>query len=158
MKDNWLRIFLFMYILSGSLAAVDMLIAGPLGFEITAMDGTPAGPQISAIWADMQDNTIQQQMIALGEIEGDTIQLTIQSLELWLAMSVEMLKLASGTMAFEILTVFGVPWPITTIIQSAYAILLVRGLIGYMPAIAAAIRAVIHAGSDVVRVVGGLGR
>ncbi len=159
MKDNWLRVFLFMYILSGSLAAVDILIAGPLNITITTMDGiTPAGPQISAIWAAMQDNTIQQQMIALGEIEGDSLQLTIQSLELWLSMSVEMLKLASGTMAFEILTVFGVPWPITAIIQGVYTILLIRGLIAYMPAISGAIRALVqagHTGINAVRAAGG---
>lgn len=135
-----------MYLLSGSLAAVDILIAAPLGFEIVAMDSTPAGPQISAIWQDMQNHDIASQMTELNQIEGNDMQLAIQSLELWLAMSIEMLKLASGTMAFEILTIFGVPWQITVIIQSAYAILLIRGMIGYMPAISNAIRALIHAG------------
>ena len=156
MKDNWLRIFLFMYILSGSLAAVDIVIAGPLDIQITAMDGTPAGPQISTIWNDMQAHDIQQQLVALGEVEGDSIQSTIQSLELWLAMSLEMLKLASGTMAFEILTVFGVPWQITAVIQGAYAILLIRGLIGYMPAISAVIRAIAHAGQTAMTTITGL--
>ena len=156
MKDHALKIFLFMYILSGSLAAVDILIVGPLGIEIVAMDGTPAGPQFSAIWQDMQDHGMAQRMVELGEIEGDDIELTIRSLELYAMMSVEMLKLMSSTMAWEILTVLGVPWPITVIIQSVYAILLIRAMIGYMPAIAAAIRAVIQAGHTGISAVGGL--
>ncbi len=146
MKDNAFRIFLFMYILSGSLAAVDILIVGPLGIEIMAPDGTPAGPQISAIWQDMQRHDITQHMIELGEIEGNPVEMAIRSLELGLAMSVEMLKLASGTMAFEILTIFGVPWPITAIIQGVYAILLVRAMIGYMPAIVTALKLLVQTG------------
>ena len=78
MKDAALRIYLFMWILSGMLAAVDILIAGPLGIELVGMDGEPAGPRISAIYNDMATHDLTMHLVAIGEIEGNPIELGIR--------------------------------------------------------------------------------
>ncbi len=152
MKDNALRIILFMYILSGGLAATDVLIAAPLGIQLQTMNGEPAGPQISTVYARMAEHDTSMRMMEVsGQMgAGDVLANAVRSVELGLEMAVEMFKLMAGLYAFDILTVFGIPHEITAIIVSAYVVLVGRALIGYMPAVAAGIRAVSSVGHTVL--------
>ena len=156
MKDNALRIILFVYILSGTLAAMDSLIAAPLGIPFTDMHGNPAGPQISTVWAKMSAHDMEGRMLeAAGQMDAGTIlERAAASLSLGVDMTVELFKLMAGLYAFDILTIFGVPHEITAIIVSAYVILVARALIGYMPAIAAAVQALVSVGRAVGSVAG----
>ena len=156
MKDNALRIMLFLYIMSGCLAAGDVLIAAPLGIQLQAPDGTPAGPQISTVWAKMSAHDLEGRMLeATGQMDAGTIlERAAASLSLGVNMTVELFKLMAGLYAFDILTIFGVPHEITAVITSAYLILVARALIGYMPAIAAAVQALVSVGRAVGSVAG----
>lgn len=164
MKDNALRIMLFLYILSGCLVVVESTIAAPAGIQLVDVNGQPVGPQLGHIWGQMQEHELAMQAAALANSTSiDPIQDAARSLELGLAMTVGLLKLLGGVYAFEVLGIFGVPWELTAVIQGAYVILLARALIGYMPAIAAAIRALVSLGrgagsaaSAVTGAVGGL--
>ena len=158
MKDNALRIMLFIYCLSGSLAAVDVLIAGPLGIQITTFDGEPAGPQIYAISQRMAEHDLAGRLAeASGQLDaGSQLDRAVRSLELGLDMMVEMLKLMSGLYAFEVLAIFGIPDEITAIIIFVYAVLVGRAIIGYMPAIASGVQALVSAGRAVFGAVGSL--
>ena len=59
-----------------------------------------------------------------------------------------------GLYVFDILTLFGIPREAVALITSVYVILLARALIGYMPAIAAAVRALTDVGRAVGSVAG----
>lgn len=158
MKDNALRIMLFIYCLSGSLVAVDVLIAGPLGIQIMTFDGEPAGPQIYAIAQRMAEHDMTGHLAeASGELDaGSQIDRATKSLELGMDMTVEMLKLLTGLYAFDVLTVFGIPYEITVIIIFVYAVLVCRAIIGYMPAIASGVHALVAAGRAVFGAIGSL--
>ena len=153
MQDNALRIMLFLYILSGTLAAVETTIAAPLGIELTDMNGNPVGPQISSVWERMSAHDMEGRMLqAAGEMDAGThIERAVRMLELCVDMTVEMFKLLFGLYAFDILAVFGVPQEFTAIISGVYVILLAHMVMRYMPAIAAVVRAL----ADVGRAVGG---
>ena len=153
MKDNALRIILFMYLVSGCLVVGDTLMLAPMGMSYVDMNGNPAGPQISVIWDMMQQHDQAMMLEELHQLDGDIIQNAIRSIELGLQMTVEMLKLMTGTYAFDILTIFGIPWQVTAIVQGAYTILLARAILGYLPAISGAIRALTGLGRAGVGVV-----
>ena len=148
MKDNALRIMLFLYILSGCMAAVDVLVAAPLGIQLQTLDGQPAGPQISAILERMESHNMAIQMAeAAGALDAaSSLESAILSIQLSLEMSVEMFKMLTGLYAFDVLTIFGVPAEITAVISSAYVLLAARALMGYMVPVAAGIQAVSSAG------------
>ena len=143
MKDNALRVILFIYILSGCLVAIDLTINQQFGLQWTTPTGEPAGPLIRDISERMANHDqIIQQLEAAGQMDfGNAIDAGIKSLELGLAMSGEMLKLMAGIYAFDILTIFGVPWEFTAVIQGAYVILLAHSVISYLPHIASAVQA-----------------
>lgn len=156
MKDNALRIILFVYCVSGSLAAMDVLVAGPLGIQIMTPDGEPAGPQIHAISQRMAEHDLAGRLAeASAELDvGSHLDRAARSLELGIDMTVEVLKLMAGLYAFDVLTVFGVPPEITAIIIFVYVVLVGRAIIGYMPAIASGVQALAAAGRAVFGVVG----
>lgn len=156
MKDNALRIILFVYILSGMLVVVDTQIAGPLGVELQTFDGQPAGPQIYAISQRMAEHDLAGRLAeASGELDaGSQLDRAVRSLELGMDMTVEMLKLMAGLYAFDVLTIFGVPSEVTAIIIFVYAVLVGRAIIGYMPAIAAGVQALVAVGRAVFGAVG----
>ena len=144
MKDNALRIFLFCYIVSACLAAGDVLIAGPLGVQMMAADGTPAGPQLSVITAKMAEHDLAGRLAgAEGGLSADEWWTrAVTAVELGVDMTVELFKLLMGLYIFDVLTIFGIPAEITSIIQTAYIILLARAIIGHLPAISQAVQAV----------------
>lgn len=144
MKDNALRIFLFCYIVSGCLAAGDVLVAGPLGVQLVAADGvTPAGPQISVIAAKMAEHDLAGKLAEAqaGLSAEEWWTRAVTAMELGVDMAAELFKLMAGLYVFEILTIFGIPAEITAIVQTVYAILLARAIIGYLPAISKAVQA-----------------
>ena len=151
MLDNALRIILFLYIVSGCMAAGDVLIAAPMGIQLQTLTGEPAGPQLSHIMQRMEDNDMAARLAeAAGEVDvGTQMERAIVSIELGLDMAVEMFKMLAGLYAFDILTIFGVPHEITAIIVSVYVILVGRALLGYMPAISSGVRALTDAGRTV---------
>ena len=148
MKDNALRIFLLMYCISGALAACDVLIMGPLGIPFTGLDGQPVGPQISVIQERMAEHDMTQRLqeAAGAMTAGDVLGNAIRSVELGLEMTVEMFKLMMGLYVFDILSIFGIPPEITGIVSTVYAILLGRAILGYLPAITAAINTLVNVG------------
>ena len=151
MKDNALRIILFLYILSGCMAAVDVLVAAPLGIQLQTLDGQPAGPQISTILERMEHHNMATRMAeAAGALDAaSSLERAILSIQLSLEMSVEMFKMLTGLYAFDVLTIFGVPAEITAVISSAYVLLAARALMGYMVPVAAGIQALSSAGRTV---------
>lgn len=158
MRDNALRIMLFFYLVSGCMAAVEITIAAPLGFQIVGLNGEPAGPQIGHIWSQMQQHELATKAAALSNSTAtDPIQDGIRSLELGLAMSVEFLKLLAGVYAFEILLIFGLDWPWVAVLQGGYTVLLARAVIGHLPAISGAIRALTGLGRGVGAAAQGVG-
>ena len=157
MKDHALRIFLFCYIVSGCLAAGDVLVAGPLGVQIQTLDGQPAGPQLSVISARMAEHDLVGR---LAEAQGGLSAAewwirAATAVELGTDMAVELFKMLMGLYVFDVLTIFGIPLEITTIIQTAYTILLARSMLGHLPAVTGAVTA---ATSMVHPAVGGTSR
>lgn len=150
-KDNALRIMLFVYIFSGMMVVVDTQIAGPMGIQLQTFDGQPAGPMIHAIHQEMAMNAETIRMLEeTGQMDfANSLEAGAKSLELGLAMSGEMVKFLTGWYAFDIMRIFGVPWEVISIITGVYCILVARALIGYMPAIAAAVRALVSLGRGV---------
>lgn len=144
MKDNALRIILFVYIVSGCIAIGDILIAEPLGIQIQTMDGEPAGPQLSAIYQRMIEHDIEGRLAeAAGTLDAGTyIERAIAATELGIDMTVELFKMLAGLYVFDILTIFGVPAEITALITTVYVILVGRALLDYIKPITSAIRAI----------------
>lgn len=157
MKDHALRIFLFCYIVSACLAAGDVLIAGPLGIQLVGFDGQPAGPQISFITAKMAEHDMAGRLAeAQGGLSADEWWTrAATTMELGMDMAVELFKMLMGLYVFDVLTVFGIPWEITAIIQTTYTILLARSILGHLPAVTGAVSA---ATSMVHPAVGGTSR
>lgn len=137
MKDNALRIFLFCYIVSGCLAAGEVLVAEPLGIQYMGFDGEPVGPQLAHITSQMSNHDIEGRLLeAQGGLTSDVWwERAYVSLSLGVDMSIELFKLLAGLYVFDVLTIFGIPSQITIIIQTAYTILLARAILGYMPTI-----------------------
>ena len=156
MKDNALRIMLFFYCLSGGLVIVDTMLAAPMGIELVDAHGNPIGPQIRSIYERMNAHDMEYMMTeAAGTLDvGSHIERAIASVELGVAMSVEMFKMLLGLYVFDILILFGIPREAVALIASVYVILLARALLGYMPAIAAAVQALVSVGRAVGSVAG----
>lgn len=157
MKDHALRIFLFCYIVSGCLAAGDVLIAGPLGVQLMAADGTPAGPQLSVISQKMAEHDLAGRLAEAqdGLSAGEWWTRVATTIELGMDMAVELFKMLMGLYVFDVLTIFGIPGEIAAIIQTVYTILLARSMLGHLPAVTGAVTA---ATSMVHPAVGGASR
>lgn len=156
MKDNALRIMLFLYCISGGLVIVDTLLAAPMGIELVDAHGNPIGPQIRDIYERMNAHEMHYlAMEAAGTLDtGSYIERGIASIELGVAMAVELFKMLLGLYAFNLLILLGIPQEAVALIMSVYVILLARALIGYMPTIAAAVRALTDVGRAVGSVAG----
>lgn len=156
MKDNALSIMLFMYCVSGGLVIVDTLLAAPMGIDLADADGNPIGPQIRAIHERMHTHDMEYAMLeAAGAMDvGSHMERAVAGVELGVAMSVEMFKMLLGLYVFDILILLGIPREAVALITSVYVILLARALLGYMPAIAAAVQALVVAGRAVGSVAG----
>ena len=143
MKDNALRIFLFCYIVSGCLAAGEVLIAGPLGIQYVGFDGEPAGPQLAYITNQMNLHGIQERLLeAQGGLTSDVWwERAYESLRLGVDMTVELFKLLVGLYVFDLLTIFGIPYEITAVVQAAYTVLLARAMVGYLPVVSRGVQA-----------------
>lgn len=148
MKDNALRIILFVYCVSYSIAAVDITLAEPLGIELAGPNGQPIGPQINKILDKMaiHDTTIRMVEAASYLGVGFSIENAVKSLELGMELTIELIKMLFGVYAFEILVVFGVDRIWVDLIITVYVILVARAVIGYMPAIASMIQALASVG------------
>lgn len=148
MKDNALRIMLFMYCISGGLVIVDALLAAPMGIEFVDVHGNPVGPQLRAIQDRMSYHDMDGRMLeAAGTLDvGTYLERGIRSVELGLDMAAEMFKMLMGLYVFDILAVFGIPQEATALMTTVYVVLVGRAMLGYMPAIAAAVQALVAAG------------
>ena len=140
MKDHALRIFLFCYIVSGCLAAGDVLVAGPLGIQLQTLEGEPAGPQLSTISARVAEHDLAGRLLeAEGALTaGEWWERAWASAELATDMSVELFKMLAGLYVFDVLTIFGMPSEITAVVTTTYTILLARSLLGHLPAVTGA--------------------
>lgn len=148
MKDNALRIMLFMYCVSSMLVVVDIYLAAPMGIEFRDPHGNPAGPQLRAIYEQMQVHDMEDRMMeASGMMDaGSYLERAVASMELGIDMAAQMFKMLMGLYVFDILTIFGIPPEVTALMTTVYVILLGRAMLGYMPAIAAAVQALVVVG------------
>ena len=156
MKDHALRIMLFFYCISGGLVIVDTTLAAPMGIELADAHGNPIGPQIRSIYERMSAHDMEYMAAeAASTLDvGSHIERAVAGVELGVAVSVEMFKMLLGLYVFDILLLFGMPREAVALIASVYVILLARAMLGYMPAIAAAVRALADAGRAVGSVAG----
>ena len=137
MKDNALSIILFMYCVSSSVAAWDVLVAAPMGVEFTGWNGEPLGPQFRQISERMAEHDMAGKLAELdGSLDaGHYIERAYVSFELGFDMMMQMLKLLTAVYAFEILGALGIPQPFIAIMVFMYGVLVAYSIMRYAPAI-----------------------
>ena len=142
MKDHALRIILFMYILSGSLAAMEITVAQPLGMSIE-WNGQPIGPRADDIIEayDLAETVRVMREEAGAAPPEHPLAAAYRQLEVGIALAGDLFRMIMGLYAFDILLMFGLDQAWVDLIVSVYVILVARAALGYMPAIAAAVGA-----------------
>ena len=153
MRDNALRIFLFMYCVSWSIVGVDVTIAEPLGIDMT-INGNDIGLETNKLLA--QVNTIQavdEMLEAQNVLTAErSLESAVRMLELYVYMVFDFLAVLFGLELFNLMLLIGIDKIWVDLIQSVYVILLAYSLLNYLPKVAKILTAITSTTGQVIRI------
>ena len=154
MRDNALRVFLFMYCVSWSIVGIDLTVAEPLGLDLE-INGNDVGLETSKLLAQINTvSMVDDMMEARGLMTAErSLESAVKTLELYLYIMLDFLAILLGLEIFNLLLIVGLDVVWVQLIQSVYVILLAYSMLHYLPKIAKVIQTITTATGQVIRLV-----
>ena len=127
MRDNALVIIIAFYCVSGTLLAVQLVLADALGIIMTTPSGEPMKPHLLTFIDQELVNRATTNII--NGTDGTFDRVESGPTSGWFV-AWEIIQLMTGLYAFNLLILFGIPFEIVVVFAAGYLFVFARGIIG----------------------------
>ena len=133
MIDKAMIVIIFMYAISGSLLAAQLVLADEFGITMKNFEGEAIESHLVIFLNESELNTRAESSINANFTGNTTYYDQVETFTTAAAfVAWELVTLLSGTYVFNIMVLMGVPFEFVVIFVVGYLFLLIRAIVGYI--------------------------